>query len=101
MWSSSAGFNERRVATSKIKVDNASKEAWAESLRRARLPVDIAAKPSTMITVTIPNRDTFSAPVFVILSIDVNVWFECWRVYGFIGESRGLFDSIAYRQSVP
>ncbi len=90
MWSSSAGFNERLVATSKIKVENASKEAWAESLRRARLPVDIAAKPSTMITVTIPNRDTFSAPVLVILSIDVNA--SAPNPVGFMGLSENFAD---------
>lgn len=85
-----AGFNERLVATSRIKVDNASKEAWAESLRRARLPVAIAAKPSTMITVTIATRDTFSAPVFVILSIDVNA--SASSPGGFMGLSEKFAD---------
>jgi hypothetical protein len=50
-----------------------------------------------MITVTIPIRDTFSAPVFVILSIDVNA--SGSNADGFMGlsENSGLFDSVAHR----
>jgi hypothetical protein len=72
VWSSSAGFRERVVATSRMSVETASNDAWAESLRRARLPVDIAARVSTTITEIIPSRETLRAPVFVTLSIDLN-----------------------------
>ena len=73
-----------------MSVDNASKVAWAESVRSARLPVAIAARLSTMITVTIPNRETFSAPDFVILSIDVNA--SRSSVGGFMGLSENFAD---------
>jgi hypothetical protein len=46
--------------------------ACAASLINAKLPTIRPARPSTIMAVTIATKEIFSAPVFVILGIDVN-----------------------------